>query len=64
MTIEFAPDSYGATLTPFIAAFVAGRQGLSEADAQRWEAEQRELGARGEFYFAVTQCCVTARKPG
>ena len=64
VTIEFEPDSYGATLIPFIAAFVAGRQGLSEADAQRWLAEQRELGERGEFYFAVTQCCVTATKPG
>ena len=27
------PDSYGAALVPFIGAFVAGRQGLTEADA-------------------------------
>lgn len=64
VTIEFSPDSYGATLVPFIAAFVPGREGLTEADAQRWAAEQRALGERGEFYFAVTQCCATATKPG
>jgi hypothetical protein len=26
-------------------------------------AEQQELGERGEFYFAITQFCFTARKP-
>ena len=28
-----------------------------------WVAAQRALGERGEFYFAVTQFCFTARKP-
>ncbi len=64
VTIEFAPDSYGATLIPFIAAFVAGAPGTDRGGRTAWEAEQRELGERGEFYFAVTQCCVTASKPG
>jgi arsenite methyltransferase len=58
------PDSYGASLVPFIGEFVAGRAGLTEADAQAWVDEQRALGERGEFYFAVTQFCFTARKPG
>ena len=61
-TSEFdAGKHYGATLVPFIGGFVAGRQGISEADAQRWIDEQLELGRRGEFYFAVTQFCFTAR---
>jgi arsenite methyltransferase len=63
-TVEFDPDTYGAALTPFIGAFVAGRNGLTEADAQRWVDGQRALGERGEYYFAITQFCSTARKPG
>jgi SAM-dependent methyltransferase len=62
-TAEFDADSYGSALTPFIADFVAGRQGVSEDDAQAWVDEQRSLGQRGEFYFASTQCCFTAGKP-
>ena len=49
-------------LVPFIAAFVAGRQGLGEADAEAWGAEQRELMERDEFYFASTQFRFTAMK--
>jgi len=63
VTIAFDEDTYGAVLTPFIAGFVPGRGGVTEAEAQAWLAEQRELGDRGEFYFAVTQFCFSARKP-
>jgi arsenite methyltransferase len=63
VTVDFDPDSYGAAIVPFIGAFVPGRQGLTEEDARAWVAGQRALGERGEFYFAVTQCCFTARKP-
>ena len=62
-TSEFDSDGYGPALIPFIGDFVAGRQGISEEEAQAWVAEQRELGQRGEFYFASTQCCFTAVKP-
>jgi arsenite methyltransferase len=61
-TIEFDHDSYGAAVIPFIGEFVAGRQGIGEADARGWVAAQRELGERGEFYVATTQLCFTARK--
>jgi arsenite methyltransferase len=63
-TIDLDGESYGAALEPFIAAFVAGRQGVGEDEAQAWLAGQRALGERGEFYFASTQFCFTARKPG
>jgi arsenite methyltransferase len=62
VTIEFDRDSYGAAVVPFVGAFVAGRQGITEEQAQAWVAEQRRLGERGEFYFAVIQSCFTARK--
>ena len=47
---------------PFIATFVAGRQGIGEVEAEAWGAEQRELMERDEFYFASTQFCFTATK--
>jgi arsenite methyltransferase len=58
------PESYGAALVPFIATFVAGRQGISEVEAEAWGAEQRELMERDEFYFASTQFCFTATRSG
>jgi ubiquinone/menaquinone biosynthesis C-methylase UbiE len=61
-TIEFDDDAYGAALVPFIGGFVRGRTGLTDDDAQAWVDEQRALGRRGEFYFAVTQLCFTARR--
>jgi ubiquinone/menaquinone biosynthesis C-methylase UbiE len=60
---EVDSGSYGAALVPFIGTFVAGRNGLTEADGQAWVEEQRELGERGEFFFAATQFCFTGRKP-
>jgi arsenite methyltransferase len=62
-TVAFDPDTYGGALIPFIGAFVAGRRGLTDDDAQRWLEQQRALSERGEFYFAITQFCFTARKP-
>jgi hypothetical protein len=45
-------------------AFVAGRGGITDAEAQAWVEGQRTLGERGEFSFACVQYCFTARKSG
>jgi hypothetical protein len=42
---------------------VVGRDGISEDEANAWEAEQRELAQRGEFFFACIQFCFTATRP-
>ena len=63
-TCEFNPETYGAALVPFAAAFVVGRNGITDEQAQAWVAEQQQLGERGEFYFTSTQLCFTATKPG
>jgi ubiquinone/menaquinone biosynthesis C-methylase UbiE len=57
------PESWAAALVPFIGAFVGGRGGVSEEEAEAWVAGQRRLAERGDFYFACTQFCFTARKP-
>ena len=62
-TSELDPETYGAAMLPFIGEFVVGRDEITGEDAQRWIHEQQQLGARGEFYFAITQLCFTATKP-
>ena len=62
-TAVFNADSYGAATVPLIAGFVPGRGGVDEQEARAWETEQRELGERGEFYFACLQFCFTGTRP-
>ena len=62
-TCVLDPETYGAAMLPFIAAFVVGRDEITGDEAQRWVSEQQQLGARGEFYFASTQLCFTASRP-
>jgi arsenite methyltransferase len=57
---EFDPETYGGAIVPNIAGFVAGREGIGEEEAEAWLAEQRALGKRGAFSFAVMQFCFTA----
>jgi arsenite methyltransferase len=62
-TCELDPETYGAALLPFIGAFVVGRNGITDKQAQAWLSEQQQLGERAEFYFASTQLYFTATKP-
>jgi arsenite methyltransferase len=63
-TVDFHPDRYGAANVALISSFVAGRHGVTADDANRWADEQRELGQRGEFYFACLQLCFTGIRSG
>ena len=63
-TFELDPETYGGANIPLIRGFVPGREGVDDAEAEAWLAEQRALGERGEFAFAVTQFCFTATNPG
>jgi arsenite methyltransferase len=61
---DFDPDTYGAAAVSLIRSFVPDRNGVSEDEATAWAAEQRELGERGEFYFACLQFCLKGTRPG
>ena len=61
-TNKFDPETYGGFLVPFIANFVADRGEVGEDEVKAWEAEQRMLGERGEFFFACIQCCFRATR--
>jgi arsenite methyltransferase len=61
-TADFDPETFAASMIPMVARFVAGRNGASDQEAKAWAAEQRELGERGEFFFACTQFCFTGAR--
>jgi len=55
---------YGAANVALISSFVAGQDGVTADEAKEWADEQRELGQRGEFYFACLQFCFKGTRPG
>ena len=59
-TTEFTQDAYGGAIFPLIEQFVADQIGTDEVSA--WASEQRELGERGDFFWACIQFCFTAIK--
>ena len=59
---DAGPEGFGGSLIPLIEGFVAGRDGISADDARGWAAEQRQLGADGEFFFCCVQFCFTAAR--
>jgi arsenite methyltransferase len=58
-TVEFTPEAYGVANISVIEKYLAPRG----EEAQKWAAEQRELGARDEFFFACIQFCFSATRP-
>jgi arsenite methyltransferase len=54
--------SFGGFVIPLIEAFVPGHNGVGAEETEAWVAEQNELRERGEFFFAYTQFCFTARR--
>jgi arsenite methyltransferase len=59
---EFSPDAYGGALVPVIERYVASRNEIPGQELDAWVAEQRDLGERGEFFFACVQFAFTAAK--
>ena len=63
-TTALDPETYGGAFTPLIVQYAVEQGGMDADDAAEWKAEQDQLGARDEFYFACIQLCFGARKPG
>jgi ubiquinone/menaquinone biosynthesis C-methylase UbiE len=61
---DFDPESYLAATLPLIEDYLVGSGLISADEAHAWADEQRELGARGEYYVAVLQFCFGGRRPG
>ena len=61
-TNELTPEAYGGSLMPLMEQYVTAEGVIPEDEAAAWSAEQRELDAGGEFFFACIQFCFTARR--
>jgi arsenite methyltransferase len=59
---DFDPESYLAATLPLIEDYLVGSGLISADEAHAWADEQRELGARGEYYVAVVQFCFSGRR--
>ncbi len=64
VSIDYDPETYGGALTDLIVQYAVDLGGMDAEDAQAWKAEQQELAAKGQYYFACVQCCFGAHKRG
>jgi SAM-dependent methyltransferase len=62
-TTELVPGSFVASLLELVEQYVDGREETADDEARKWATELRDLGERGEFFFACIQFCFAARKP-
>lgn len=63
LNTEYAPYYFSHPMAGLIAAFVAGRGGITEDEAQAWAGEQQELGEAGEYFYAMNRFYFLGEKP-
>ena len=57
------PHSYGHGILSLIQAFVPGRRGVTQEEADAWAADIRSLGESGEYFFSINRYLFAASKP-
>ena len=60
---DCGPDTFSGGMIGIIAAFVAGRKGVSEEEAGAWAAELQELDRQGRYFFSLNRYLFVADKP-
>jgi ubiquinone/menaquinone biosynthesis C-methylase UbiE len=63
VTTALDPETFGGLALQRVEQYIAGGDEIPRAEAAAWAEEQRDLGARGEYFFAITQFCFTAVRP-
>src|SRR3954466_10667436 len=56
----YEQNTFSALNMEMIARFVAGRQGLTDADVDAWLADLRERGAEDDYLFSLNRYCFVA----
>jgi arsenite methyltransferase len=56
----YEQDTFSALIMDMIARFVAGRQGVTGAEAGAWLADLRERGAEDDYLFSINRYCFLA----
>ncbi|MCA9728734.1 MAG: methyltransferase, partial [Candidatus Eisenbacteria bacterium] len=64
VTTELDPETYGGMVLGRVEQYLSEHGGVDPEEARAWVREQRDLGSRGEYFFAIVQCCFTASRPG
>lgn len=64
--VELQPDeaSYSGSQLPEMTKFLSSKGGIALEEAQAWEADIRDLAARGEYFYALNRYLFVARTPG
>jgi len=62
VTTELDPETYGGMVLPLVEQYLSGLDDIDSGEAKAWAEEQRELGGRGEYFFAINQFCFTAER--
>ncbi|MCC7360325.1 MAG: methyltransferase domain-containing protein [Anaerolineales bacterium] len=60
---RYDADTYSHGIIDFIAAFVPGHRGVTEAEAQAWADELRQLGQNGDYFFSLNRYLFCVEKP-
>jgi arsenite methyltransferase len=61
-TTAMDPETFGGNLPMMIREYLSGLEDVDQDAAAAWLAELSERDARGEYSFAFTQFCFTARR--
>ena len=61
---NYDPSTYSYGLIDLIVAFVPGRQGLTQEEAEAWAEDLRRLGREGSYFFSLNRYLFLATKPG
>ena len=57
-------ETYGGSALGIVERYLNGLPDLDPVEVGAWAEEQRALGARGEYFYSVTQVCFTATRAG
>jgi SAM-dependent methyltransferase len=59
-TAALDPETYGGAALGVVERYLDGLSDVDPEEAKAWAEEQRDLGARGEYFYSVTQVCFAA----
>jgi hypothetical protein len=61
-TPDYDPDTYCLRNAEIMAAFVAGRRGITKAQARVWPDDLHQGGRIGDFFFSLNRYLFTVIK--
>lgn len=63
LSTTYDPNAYSNRSIDGIAAFVAGREGITQEEADAWAHDLRQFAEHGEYFFSLNRYIFLATKP-